>query len=190
MGLAKTPILIAVLIAAGTLPGHAGNLLALGVSNGKDSRLSLHGDGLGSAPLRAPITDPINDPAERAWNVSAPAPPPLDDKTVLIYSTWAKYCGKTPDRDAKQLCFTMNDGHTEDGFTVIMAGLLEPEGESRKTLRIAVSSPLQLQYGARVMIDRRPVISGAFFTCLGIPVSPTTRPRPKWSACSRAARHC
>jgi invasion protein IalB len=81
----------------------------------------------------------------------------------LIYSRWAKFCGKGP--GAKEVCFTGKDARTEAGPPVVAAALIEPEGESRKLFRVTLPSPLQVQYGTRITIDKEPAIRSAFFTC-------------------------
>jgi len=83
----------------------------------------------------------------------------------LIYSPWAKFCGKGNDPGAKEVCFTGKDARTEAGQPVVAAALIEPEGEPKKLFRVTLPSPLQLQYGTRIVIDKEAPISGAFFTC-------------------------
>jgi invasion protein IalB len=83
----------------------------------------------------------------------------------LVYSSWVKLCGKGPDPNAKELCITGKDGRTEAGQPVVAAALLEPTGEPKKLFRITLPSPLQLQFGTRLIVDQDPPISGAFFTC-------------------------
>lgn len=83
----------------------------------------------------------------------------------LVYSTWAKFCGKGQDPHSKQVCITGRDGRTESGVPVVGAALIEPQGESRKLFRVTLPSPLQLQFGTRLIIDKDQPISGAFFTC-------------------------
>ena len=83
----------------------------------------------------------------------------------LVYSPWAKFCGKGNDPGAKEVCFTGKDARTEAGQPVVAAALIEPEGEPKKLFRVTLPSPLQLQYGARIVIDKEPPISSAFFTC-------------------------
>ena len=83
----------------------------------------------------------------------------------LIYSPWAKFCGKGQDATAKQVCFTGKDARTEAGQPVIAAALIEPDGEPKKLFRITLPSPLQLQYGTRVIVDQQPPMTGPFFTC-------------------------
>jgi len=81
----------------------------------------------------------------------------------LIYSPWAKFCGKGNQPGAKEVCFG-KDARTEAGQLVV-AALVEPEGEPKKLFCVALPSPLLLQYGTRIIIDNEPAISGAFFTC-------------------------
>ncbi len=71
----------------------------------------------------------------------------------LIYSPWAKFCGEGNDSDAKEVCFTGKDARTEAGQPVVAAALIEPEGGPKKLFRVTLPSPLQLQYGARIIID-------------------------------------
>jgi invasion protein IalB len=90
----------------------------------------------------------------------APSMPPQ-----LIYSPWRKFCGKGDDPGAKEVCFTGKDARSETGKPVVAAALIEPEGEPRKLFRVTLPSPLQMQYGARIVIDKEPPISGVFSTC-------------------------
>jgi invasion protein IalB len=83
----------------------------------------------------------------------------------LIYSPWAKFCGKGQDPNAKQVCFTGKDARTEAGVPVVAAALIEPDGEPKKIFRITLPSPLQLQYGTRIIVDQQPPLNGPFFTC-------------------------
>jgi invasion protein IalB len=93
------------------------------------------------------------------------APPGAPEMPQLIYSPWAKFCGKGNDPNAKEVCFTGKDARTEAGQPVVAAALIEPEGEPKKLFRVTLPSPLQLQYGTRIIVDKDPPISGAFFTC-------------------------
>src|SRR5262249_24434523 len=45
------------------------------------------------------------------------------------------------------------------------AALIEPDGIPKKIFRITLPSPLQLQYGTRVIVDQQPPLTGPFFTC-------------------------
>jgi invasion protein IalB len=94
-----------------------------------------------------------------------PWPSTTAEMRQLIYSPWAKFCGKGKDPGAKEVCFTGKDARTEAGQPVAAAALIEPEGEPRKLFRVTLPSPLQVQYGTRIMIDKEPAISSAFLTC-------------------------
>ena len=83
----------------------------------------------------------------------------------LIYSEWAKFCGKGQDPNAKQVCFTGRDARTEAGLPVIAAALIEPDGEPKKILRVTLPSPVQLQFGTRIIVDQGQPQTGPFFTC-------------------------
>src|SRR5579871_219648 len=94
-----------------------------------------------------------------------PSPSNTAEMRQLIYSRWAKFCGKGNGPDAKEVCFTGKDARTEANQPVVAAALIEPAGEARKLFRVTLPSPLQVQYGTRITIDKEPAISGAFFTC-------------------------
>jgi len=114
-----------------------------------------------AAPAQKPAQAAPAAPAQQA----APAPQAQGDQPQLIYSPWAKFCNKAPDPNAKQVCFTGRDARTEAGVPVVAAALIEPEGEPKKILRITLPSPLQLQYGTRIVIDNNPPLASPFFTC-------------------------
>jgi invasion protein IalB len=104
-------------------------------------------------------------PAPAGAPPGAQAGGPAPEMPQLIYSPWAKFCGKGQDAAAKQVCFTGKDARTEAGQPVIAAALIEPDGEPKKLFRITLPSPLQLQYGTRVLVDQQAPMTGPFFTC-------------------------
>jgi invasion protein IalB len=115
----------------------------------------------------APAKPGAPAPAAAAQKPGAPGAPAQGGPELpqLVYSPWAKFCGKGQDPNAKEVCFTGKDGRTEAGQPVVAAALIEPEGEPKKLFRITLPSPLQLQFGTRLIIDKEQPISGAFFTC-------------------------
>ena len=113
-----------------------------------------------SKPLAAATQTAPSAPAPQAAT-----PPPWPETPQFIYSPWAKFCGKGQDATAKQVCFTGKDARNEAGQPVVAAALIEPEGEPKKLFRITLPSPLQLQYGTRVIVDQQPPMTGPFFTC-------------------------
>src|SRR5260370_29389294 len=100
-------------------------------------------------------------PAAAPGQAQAVAP----EMPQLIYSPWAKFCRKGNDPGAKEVCFTGKDARTAAGQPVVAAALIEPEGEPKKLFRVTLPSPLQLRYGARIVIDKEAPISGQSFTC-------------------------
>jgi invasion protein IalB len=121
------------------------------------------------APKAAPKSTPAPArPAQQQAPAPAPAAPQQQaqgETPPLIYSPWAKFCNKAPDPNAKQVCFTGRDARTETGVPVVAAALIEPDGEPKKILRITLPSPLQLQYGSRIIVDQNPPVTSPFFTC-------------------------
>ena len=125
------------------------------------------------APAPAPAQKPAAKPAQKPAAPAAPAQPaqaaPQGQEQAqqpqLIYSPWAKFCGKGKEANAKEVCFTGKDARTEAGVPVIAAALIEPEGAPKKLFRITLPAPLQLQYGTRVIIDQEQPLTGPFFTC-------------------------
>ena len=114
-------------------------------------------------PPAKPATPAAQAPAAPlAQPAAMPAQPSMPQ---LIYSPWAKFCGKGNDQGAKEVCFTGKDARTEAGQPVVAAALIEPEGEPKKLFRITLPSPLHLQYGTRLIIDNDPPMSAPFFTC-------------------------
>jgi invasion protein IalB len=124
-----------------------------------------------AAPARPAAQKPATPAAPTAQKPPATAPaapgaaPATPEMPQLVYSPWAKFCGKGNEPNAKEVCFTGKDARTEAGQPVVAAALIEPEGEQRKLFRVTLPSPLQLQYGTRIVIDKDAPISGAFFTC-------------------------
>jgi invasion protein IalB len=116
-----------------------------------------------------PAPKPAQPPAQQPAQAPAPAAPAPQqqaaDMPQLIYSPWAKFCNKPQEQNAKQVCFTGRDARTETGVPVVAAALIEPEGEPKKIFRVTLPSPLQLQYGTRLVIDQNQPLSSPFFTC-------------------------
>ena len=119
-------------------------------------------------PAQAPAAQqrPAQQPAQpQAPAAQAQQQPAQGDMPPLIYSPWAKFCNKAPDPNAKQVCFTGRDARTETGVPVVAAALIEPDGEPKKIFRVTLPSPLQLQYGTRIIVDQEQPLSSPFFTC-------------------------
>lgn len=83
----------------------------------------------------------------------------------LMYSPWIKICNKGQEANAKTVCVTAKDGRLENGMPVTAVALIEPEGETRKLLRITVPLGMQLQHGTRMIIDKEAPVTAPYFMC-------------------------
>jgi invasion protein IalB len=121
-----------------------------------------------SVPTRAgaSIAGAILSASITSGDLAAQAPSTAPETPQLIYSPWAKFCGKDKDPGAKEVCFTGKEARTEAGQPVVAAALIEPEG-SKKLFRVTLPSPLQLQSRTRIIIDNERPISGKVLICSG-----------------------
>src|ERR1700722_1343698 len=110
--------------------------------------------------------------AQAAPPAAAPAgaPPaaggqPPEQQVQLIYAPWNKFCLKGQDANAKQVCFTGKDGRIESGQPVIAAVIIEPEGETKKILRVTLPLGMQLVHGTRVIIDNNAPAQSPYVIC-------------------------
>src|ERR1700676_3100143 len=125
------------------------------------------------APKAAPKAAPAA-PAPTAQQ-AAPPPPPAgappaggqapDQQGQLIYAPWTKFCLKGQDANAKQVCITGKDGRIESGQPVIAAVIIEPEGETKKILRVTLPLGMQLVHGTRVVVDSNPPAQSPYVIC-------------------------
>jgi invasion protein IalB len=83
----------------------------------------------------------------------------------LIYAPWTKFCLTGKDAGAKQVCFTGKDGRIESGQPVIAAVIIEPEGESKKILRVTLPLGVQLVHGTRVIVDANAPMQSPYVIC-------------------------
>ncbi len=120
-----------------------------------------------SAPKAAPaVQAPVAVPAP------APAQPPqiqqlpTGQQAQLIYTPWTKYCAQGQDPNAKQICFIGKDGRIESGQVVIAAVMVEPDGGTRRILRVTVPLRVQLTHGSRMIIDNNPPVQSPYVICL------------------------
>jgi invasion protein IalB len=125
-----------------------------------------------SAPKPAPAAPApaAQAPPPAAAPPAAGTPPaaggqPPDQQVQLIYAPWTKFCLKGQDANAKQVCFTGKDGRIESGQPVIAAVIIEPEGETKKILRVTLPLGMQLVHGTRVIIDSNPPAQSPYVIC-------------------------
>jgi len=120
-----------------------------------------------AAPKAAPKGAPAA-PAPAAQQTPPPAAaaaPPADQQVQLIYAPWTKFCLKGQDASAKQVCFTGKDGRIESGQPVVAAVVIEPEGETKKILRVTLPLGMLLVHGTRVIIDSNPPAQSPYVIC-------------------------
>lgn len=132
-----------------------------------------------AAEEAAAIDDAVFDERQRqllAYPRTLPGAPVRGQPSV--YSPWEKFCGKGRDGrqnsgptrqpaagDGGEVCFTGRDARAGDGRVLFAAALIEPAGGRDKVFRVNLPSPLRLDYGVRLIIDRGEPLSGTFFTC-------------------------
>jgi invasion protein IalB len=116
----------------------------------------------GPAPKAAPKGPPAQ---QNAAPPAAAQPAPEAQQPQLIYSPWTKFCLKGQEANAQQVCFTGKDGRIESGMPVIAAVLIEPEGDSKKVLRVTLPLGMQLPQGTRVIVDQGQPMNAPYIIC-------------------------
>jgi len=136
---------------------------------------------IAQAPAPAPAAPaakpkpPAKKPAAPAPAPEAQQPPPAPQQEgqaseqtqpQLIFSPWTKFCLKGQEaNNPKQVCFTGKDARIESGMPVVAAVLIEPEGESKKVLRVTLPLGMQLAHGTRVIIDQNQPMTAPYVIC-------------------------
>jgi invasion protein IalB len=118
-----------------------------------------------AAPKAAPAPPAPTAQAPPAAGAPAAGAQPADQQVQLIYAPWTKFCLKGQDANAKQVCFTGKDGRIESGQPVIAAVIIEPEGESKKILRVTLPLGMQLVHGTRVIVDNNTPAQSPYVIC-------------------------
>jgi len=128
-----------------------------------------------AAPKSAPKAAPKAAPAAPAPAAQQAPPPangapaangqPQDQQVQLIYAPWTKFCLKGQDANAKQVCFTGKDGRIESGQPVVAAVVIEPEGETKKVLRVTLPLGMLLVHGTRIIVDNNPPAQAPYVIC-------------------------
>ena len=117
-------------------------------------------------PLRPrPHRPPSSATGRAAAGAPAAGGQPPEQQVQLIYAPWTKFCLKGQDANAKQVCFTGKDGRIESGQPVIAAVIIEPEGETKKILRVTLPLGMQLVHGTRVIVDNNPPAQSPYVIC-------------------------
>jgi invasion protein IalB len=143
------------------------------------------------APAPAPATKPKPD-AKPKTPAAAPKQPPAQPAQTpppaqpqqppqqagptpvqmpnFVYSPWTKVCATPAQPNAKQVCFTSADAFIEQGVPMILAELVEMDGEPVKFLRITVPFGMAVTLGTQLQVDQNPPQQMPFMTCA--PVRP------------------
>jgi invasion protein IalB len=122
------------------------------------------------APARKPPAKPAPAAPAAAPEAQQPAPPQAQgeqqQQPQLIFSPWTKFCLKpNNDPNAKQVCFTGKDARIESGMLIVAAVLIEPEGETKKILRVTLPLGMQLINGTRVIVDSNQPMTAPYVIC-------------------------
>jgi invasion protein IalB len=119
------------------------------------------------AAPRPPAAAPKGAPQPQKPAEAPPPQPPAGEaqQPQLIYSPWTKFCLKGQEANAQQVCFTGKDGRIESGMPVIAAVLIEPEGDSKKVLRVTLPLGMQLPQGTRVIVDQGQPMNAPYIIC-------------------------
>ncbi|HKE42553.1 MAG TPA: invasion associated locus B family protein [Casimicrobiaceae bacterium] len=89
----------------------------------------------------------------------------------LIFSPWRRYCAKglteqSSEMRTKEVCFTASDGHLTSGQKLVIALLIESEGDDTKLLRVTLPLGVALVPGARIVIDEQQAMTAPYVVCL------------------------
>ncbi|MGP0088649.1 MAG: invasion associated locus B family protein [Xanthobacteraceae bacterium] len=100
-----------------------------------------------------PPKPPAKPPAAAPAPQQAAAPAQGQQQLQLLYSPWAKFCGKGQEANGKPFCMIGKNGRLETGQPAVAVVLIQPEG-GPNLLRVTLPLAMQLQPGARVMVDQ------------------------------------
>jgi invasion protein IalB len=115
------------------------------------------------APLDTYAQQPKSKAAQPA---AAPAQSQAGNEAPpLKYSPWTKVCGKEKQAGAKEVCLTVTEARLENGQFVASAALIEPDGDTRKILRITVPLGMQISVGTRMLVDKGQASVGKYIAC-------------------------
>jgi invasion protein IalB len=118
-----------------------------------------------AAKPAAPAAKPAQAPAAQAPAANGAAAGQTAQQPNLMYSPWIKICNKGEAANAKTVCVTAKDGRLENGMPVTAVALIEPEGETRKLIRVTVPLGMQLQHGTRMIVDQETPATAPYFMC-------------------------
>jgi invasion protein IalB len=104
-------------------------------------------------------------PEAGATQKQTEAPPAQQSLPILTYSPWAKFCTTNQESGDRQVCHTGWDGRQEDGRSTVSAVVIEPEGATRRILRVTLPLGVALRPGSRAIVDEGEPMSGPYQLC-------------------------
>jgi invasion protein IalB len=117
-------------------------------------------------PAKPAPAAPAPAPAPEAQQPAPPQAQGEQQQPQLIYSPWTKFClHQNNDPNAKQVCFTGKDARIESGMLIVAAVLIEPEGDTKKMLRVTLPLGMQLINGTRVIVDTNQPMTAPYVIC-------------------------
>jgi invasion protein IalB len=88
-----------------------------------------------------------------------------EQASPLTYSSWTKFCVKSDGQNTKQVCVTAADARLESGPALATAVVMEPQGGSKKVLRVTLPLGMQIAPGTRLVIDQGKPMPGSYVIC-------------------------
>jgi invasion protein IalB len=124
--------------------------------------LALH-----SVTWAQPKKEPQAPPDKFRGRPVQPAPPGATTaQPPVVFSPWAKFCGRDNNAQAKEVCLTVREARLETGQFLAGAALIEQHGEEKKLFRITLPLGMQIPQGARILLDKEEPINGRYIACL------------------------
>jgi invasion protein IalB len=117
----------------------------------------------------APKAEPKAKNETKADPKQKGSPPPQaqqGEQPQLTYAPWTKVCQSPPDGSGKRVCFTGRDGRIESGMALVAAVLIEPEGDTRKILRVTLPLGMAIGPGTRVIVDQGQPMNAPYVVCI------------------------
>jgi invasion protein IalB len=132
-------------------------------ANGVPKSLTEIGRSQDDVKGRRPTGSYLADPRPFLWPAMTAAG--SINSPPLTYAKWIKFCLKGQDANAKQVCFTGNDGRNADGQPIVAGVLIEPDDDPKKIFRITLPAGVQVAAGTRIVIDNGSALSKPYVIC-------------------------
>lgn len=131
--------------------------------NGPPKRLAEIGRSQDEVRGKRPTAGYLAEPRLFLWPIATAVG--STSSPALTYGKWTRFCLKGKEDNAKQVCFTGDDGRTATGEPLVAALLIEPEGSASKILRITLPAGVQAASGTRIAIDNGQALQKPYVIC-------------------------